>query len=219
MCRNRPQHIHASLQFRSFSNLLRTAACLTVLGLAFNADAQTVDFSINTDREVIQVGETVHVSVYAQDIREVPLGIFSAYMDVAFPSEILEFVPESLTFGSHFGAIPSGDTVIPGLLNEIGSLTQGTLQDPPLPSTAGLEKDLFFAFDLQGKSVGTAVVAAEPADVLPLHSITLNGLDDPIMPADVLFGQAAITVVPEPCSGLWPLIVGWHLACLSRRTL
>ena len=132
------------------------------------------------------VGDSFLLSGYAEDVRDNPLGIFSAYFDV-FYSDALVSVDGTLDFGGPYVNVVSGNLATPGLIDEVG----GSASLNPL----GAGRFLVFSLPMLATNVGTATFTTDPADNLPLHNVLFYGSNDPVLPADIDFGQTSVDIV------------------------
>jgi hypothetical protein len=152
--------------------------------------------------DAVQLGEEFELRVHVRDARTEPQGIASAYLDVDYNPQLVTYVPASLAFGSDFGAIPNGSAA-DGVLDEVGSFIDGILAIPPLPEPVGVEETLFLSARFRATQLGLAPFVGNSADVLPLHSITMLGIDDGIGAAQVKYDSIEVTIVPEPAALGW----------------
>ncbi|MEM7313174.1 MAG: hypothetical protein AAF497_08480, partial [Planctomycetota bacterium] len=136
---------------------------------------RTVDSQSNQVNSVA-VGQAFQLQVTAEDIRDAPQGIFSAYTDVTFDAGRVNVDTDSLSFGPEFGDLPSGTFNAFGLLDEVGSLANGYSNIPPLPTPATGEQLLFTA-DFVATAPGVALFTTNAADLLPRHASSLLGVN------------------------------------------
>lgn len=156
----------------------------------------------------IGAGDDFFLNSYVQDIRPSPLGVFSAYMDVIYPSS-LAAVSGPISYGDAFPFAQRGDTATPGLIDEVGA-TDGI--DP-----LGGAEFLLFTVPMSADTEGVAVIASEPADD-PFSEITVRGENDPVPSSLVNYGVVTLRIVPEPLVtgfSTW-LLLGFLMSVLRR---
>ena len=105
-----------------------------------------------------QNGEFI-LQAYVRDIREVPQGVFQAFVDTLYDQNLV-MVNGLINHDPTFVVQPQGSTATPGLLDEVGGLDDGA--QPP----AGTRGDEQLLFSVPFKAIGTGVA-----------SFTLNSAD------------------------------------------
>ena len=73
----------------------------------------------------VNQGETFFLNVYAADLRTTGVGIFSAYLDVAFNQALLT-AAGPIQFGGSFPNVRASNVATPGLLDEVGGVGAAT---------------------------------------------------------------------------------------------
>ena len=152
----------------------------------------------------VEVNETYTLSAYVQDLSGRPAaeaGVFAAYLDVLFDSN-LTTVSGDLTYGSDYQNGKTGDTTVPGIIDEVGAFDGF--------SPLGPDELLLFSAPMMASSAGSVTFDADPADVFPAHESLLFGiLDgqsdgsvaiDKIMYVDTTL-QIGATVETKPIAG------------------
>lgn len=112
----------------------------------------------------IGVGQPFILDVYVQDLRiddgdGNPIdrrGIAAGYLDVLYDLSLVS-VAGNITFGSRYLNATSGDTSVPGIVNEAGGLQTNSI---PL----GAERQLLLSIPMIGNSAGFASFTGDPAD-------------------------------------------------------
>ncbi len=118
----------------------------------------------------VQVGSIYEARVYVEDLRPVPpsdldnQGVFSAYLDLLYDSELTSVVPgqgdAGLNFDVQFGSeflkqgVATGSVNTPGLINEIGSTKP--FDSPKTPNAGPIE---LFRVSMQAVAPGLAVLS------------------------------------------------------------
>ncbi len=141
---------------------------------AGNTRDQSLNINVSTDAKVslrvdvtdaqlnpidaIDVGGTFLVNVYAQDLRLLAEGIFAAFLDVLFDPQLVQ-VDGQITYGPFYGNGQSGDTDTPGLIDELGAVSN--------QSTLGGEEQLLASVPMRALKSGEVLFSADPADNLP----------------------------------------------------
>lgn len=70
----------------------------------------------------VAIGETFFVDVYVQDMRSSPDGVFAAYVDVGYDGGLAEPIGD-IVHSSQFANGVSGNSSVPGLLDEVGGFS------------------------------------------------------------------------------------------------
>lgn len=144
---------------------------------ATNADDVPID--------TISVGQNFFVKAYVEDIRQVPRGVFAAYLDVNYDSTIAA-VTGPIVYSTEFANGRSGSTTTPGLINEVGAFTQSTL---------GAGEKFLFRVPFVANSVGTLTLVPDPADSFPAHDTLLLGINTavPLSLLDLVSDSLSVT--------------------------
>lgn len=147
----------------------------------------------------VTVGSDFKVRGTVQDLRSVgnPFGVFAAFQDVLFSKTLatpvaLSYLSNPLGFNVTFGPLypnqPTGDILVPGIINEIGSVQQGL-------DALGNGELLQFEIVFRANSLGKAEFIGDPADISPLHD-TLIYENDTVVPFNrVRFGYDSVNIV------------------------
>jgi hypothetical protein len=125
----------------------------------------------------IPVGSEFELRGYVQDLRS-PFnqsGVFAAYQDILYDRNLVAVKTSTGGLGfeisfaqgsSGYDQGKSGDILIPGLINEVGSF-QNSLN--PL----GTEELMQFKITMRANTAGVARFAGDPADISPFHDTLL----------------------------------------------
>ena len=167
-----------------------------------------VEDLLNNPITTIPMGQGFLLSGFVKDLRPTNAnGVFAAYLDATYNST-LAAVNGSILHAAPYTNGTSG-TSTPGLIDEVGGFDGF--------STLGPTERLLFTVPLLASSTGIVTFASNPADGLG-HDVLLYGLDNPVPPADVIYGATSLTIVPEPSSvvlaGLAALLLG---ACAWQK--
>lgn len=130
------------------------------------------------------VGEEFVVQVYVQDMRQDGLGIYAAYLDLLYTQSLIEIVPGSLEFSDDYGQLTSGNTSIPGVIDEVGAALSEAVPNPP----PGNERLLLFSARFTATTEGLVELFTNPADVIDPAVIAL-GVPTIIESDRIDFGQ------------------------------
>ncbi len=150
------------------------------------ADTSEIPVPIDT----VNVGEEFQLQVFVQDIRPVPQGVFSAYMDIVYAGAgaavngPIDF-NNAVYPGGH-----SGDTTVAGIINELGGV------DGTSPLGNG-DPVLLATIPMIAGSGGTVTATADPADLVPPNGpneTTVFGLLRTLIPEEIVFGTDTLTV-------------------------
>ncbi|GIW92177.1 MAG: hypothetical protein KatS3mg110_0218 [Pirellulaceae bacterium] len=130
-----------------------------------------------------EVGETLVAHVWLRDLRSVPEGIRSAFIDLLFPPDLVSLAGD-VTFGPAFG---NGTfQTATGELDEIGGEVGTEHQND--------EELLLFSAPFRADRAGTVIFTPDPADQLPEHEIFLAGRDEPVPANLVIFTPATLQI-------------------------
>jgi hypothetical protein len=152
----------------------------------------------------VEEGSTFQIRAYVKDLRTDDgdgdpntnrLGVFAAYTDVIYNFNVASFVANSADstgffFDPNYRNGKSGNSDIPGLLDEVGAFQTGTT---PLRGN----EVLLFAANFKADKPGTFTYSANPADASPLHDVLL--FNPPAPP--VTIDQINYFVTPSSLSG------------------
>jgi hypothetical protein len=169
---------------------------------------ETSDMSENPISSVV-VGQRYILNGYVEDIRPNPEGVFAAFMDVGYDSALTS-ITDPIRFGPAFANGTSIDLSVPGILNEIGAF------DGFEPLGPG--KYRLFTVPLVADAAGIVNFLSNPADDIPAHETLVFGQDADVETCDVLYGEARLTIVPEP-SSVSLLAVGMCIIWAESRLL
>ncbi len=134
----------------------------------------------------VRPGDTFLLNVLAQDLRETGKGIFAAYLDIEYSSELV--VPDGpLVHSATYPHAVSGDLTQLGRIDEAG----GTDGVRPL----GRSEYLLLQVPFQALQSGSASFTSDPADESPVHDILVFGSETATDPAAVEFGATRLRVV------------------------
>ena len=153
----------------------------------------------------VAVGSRFQAVISVEDIRTVPEGVFTAYMDLLYDRGNVSIVNASsvtcddlagppLNFGICFDG--EYDTVIhgladkPGLIDEVGALHSSFT--PPGPTAGAME---MFSVTFQAIAEGPAVFKTDPTDNLPSFETTVFGLLSAVDPPEITYGFGQVTIV------------------------
>ena len=151
--------------------------------------------------DVMQVGEEFLFRVLVADVRDDPIGVFSAYLDVEYDEGLVSYVPDSLAHSGDFDLAVEGDASTPGLIDEVGGISIGVFDDttrPPIGPPLGPGSFLLFVAGFKANAQGNVTFSGNPPENLPLHETTVHGLDHAVSFDEIVFRSASVTIVPEP---------------------
>jgi uncharacterized secreted protein with C-terminal beta-propeller domain len=134
----------------------------------------------------VEIGQTFYVNVFVDDLRRDGNGVFGGYVDIEFDPALAQSVGE-IEFNRTYPNGKSGE-VSDGLIDELGAFTDS------IP-TLGNERQLLVRVPLEAAAEGVLKLASNPADNRPAHEMTLFGLNLPVEPEHVLYGDAAVQIV------------------------
>ena len=178
------------------------AYCI-IIGLSFSfvsnvVCAQQARYWITlTDLNGVPISSIEHdaeflMSVYTQDLRNNPSGVFSAYVDVTYEAEFaLPIGPINHEDVYFRGA--SGSTEQPGLLDEMGGV------DGTIPLDGQPYKVFSLPFVALQQS-GILTFQTGPATDQSSHPTLLYQTTNILDPSEISFESESLRVVPEPNS-------------------
>lgn len=134
----------------------------------------------------VNVGDTFLVSAMVQDLRENPEGVFAAFVDLTYDSQ-LAAISGPIRYGERFPNVREGDGTLAGVVDEVGAVAD---LDP-----LGGGEFLLFSIPFQATVIGAVRFETDGADLLPHHESLLSGRTTPVPIASIGFGQATIDVV------------------------
>jgi hypothetical protein len=154
-------------------------------GLLARVRLQVAD-SQGTPVSTLDPNQTFILQAFVQDIQPTPQGVFQAFVDALYDSNLVE-VTGPITFGPDFPVQPSGSTATSGLLDEVGAISVF-----PAPANPGDEK-LLFSVPFQAIDIGLANFTLDPAD-LQDHVLLEYGSDEPLPASRVRFVDASVNI-------------------------
>lgn len=125
-------------------------------------ELMTVDAATGEVITNVRPGSEFELQAYVTDLRNQPMGVFSAYLDVVYDST-LAIPTGGIAHGESYPNVVSGSTETPGLIDEVG----GTDGVRPL----GGEPQRLFSVPMQAIGAGELRFFADPSDVLPDHQV------------------------------------------------
>ena len=150
----------------------------------------------------ITVGQKFQLRGYVQQLQALNggelQGVYAAYQDILFSSSLASVTPLNFDtiFGTASGAgdypnAPSGDLVIPGLINELGSVNREVPTSIVFPG--GAEK-LQFVIEVTANAAGTLTFINDPADISPFHDSLVFDPVVVLQPNQIRFIGDTITI-------------------------
>ncbi len=154
-----------------------TDADLASLSVRFlSADLDPID--------QVTAGDSFFIEIAADDVRADGSGVFSAYVDATYASE-LAAVNGPVLFGDSFPYAQNAVTTSPGLLDEVGGIGDTPTDGSP---------QVLARIPMTAIAAGTLAVDLNAADDLPAHELGLYGIDQPIESEHIQFGSASLTI-------------------------
>ena len=130
------------------------------------------------------VGDTVQLRIYADDNRPDFQGVAAGFLDVRYDPALVS-VAGAVQHGGTYTVVPSGDSSLPGLIEEVG----GGAAQFSLPRQSLLATVPFIV-------VGSGVVQfqAGAADVIPCHDVLVFGSNTAVSLDQIRYGTASLAV-------------------------
>ena len=147
----------------------------------------------------IPVGGQFQLRGYVRDLRPANAvrGVFAAYQDVLFDRNLASVnlgaapLNFAVNFPTTYDQAVSGNTRLPGMIDEIGSTARG---NTPLGSSERLQ----FTVTLTANAAGQLNFIGDPADVKPFHDSLLfepqNIAVVPLLPSEIRYVRTSITI-------------------------
>ena len=135
----------------------------------------------------VAVGRELLLAVLVEDMRDVPLGVFSAYLDVFCDPGLLS-ISGPITFGDNFPNGRSADTTVAGHIDEVGAFAGFT--------ALGGGEFLLFGVPMRAEAAGIVALDGQPAGLSPDHDPLLSDIGGPTLAEDVFYGNASLEIVP-----------------------
>ncbi|MDC0326177.1 Ig-like domain-containing protein [bacterium] len=168
-------------------------------------DFSLVDRSGNMlDPSLVTVGDEIGLQVTADDTRDLGLAtlVYAGYLDVLYAADNLapvEPTSGNFDFDVEFGtpafnaSAGSGTANIPGIIDEVGTLRNGTSFNFPYTNDDPKELVTIY-FDVTAP--GTVQFKGSPADLRPQHDTLLFLENEPVAIADIRLDVLTITISP-----------------------
>lgn len=149
---------------------VQSTATVTVHNLPSSRNDDIIEYELLTadltgnSIDAIGVGQPFLLQAYVRDLRADdgdgdPIdrrGIGAAFLDVLYDLSLVS-VTGNITFGPDYQNATSGDTTLPGLINEVGALQTGSI---PL----GADRVMLFEIPMIANAPGAADFRGDPAD-------------------------------------------------------
>jgi hypothetical protein len=135
----------------------------------------------------VVVGGDLLLEVRVEDMRDVPLGVFSAYLDVFYDPGLLS-ISGPITFGDDFPNGRSADTTVAGQIDEAGAFAGFT--------ALGSGEFLLFRVPMHADAAGIVTLDGQPAGLSPDHDPLLSDVGGPTLAEDVFYGSVSLEIVP-----------------------
>ncbi len=187
-----PQTANLRLTDASGNSQTQTMAITVADKAKVGISLQLFDSTNTTAITSVGVGQEFILRILVNDLRTGGSpdgdGVFSAYMDVEYDSNILELVGTTpLTYASLFGnGRSTPDITTPGLINELGAFSSFNVGPGRDPQTLATVK-------MRAKASGQALLSSNPAENAS-RGITVFKEDVNVPASLVTFGTANIAV-------------------------
>ena len=126
---------------------------------------ETTDLS-GTPISTASPGQEFLIQVYAKDLRPNANGVFSAYLDVTYPTNLVSVADTNIVYIAPYENGKSGSFAVSGLIDEAGAFGSTT-------ETGSVEKRLF-SVRMKADVAGQVQFAGNPADAVG-HEVLLYG--------------------------------------------
>ena len=116
-----------ALQIINYLNLNSLSTQPVTGSPALKVVLEAQDPSSGVELTQVSPGQSFNLVAYVQDTRSTPFGVFSAYTDVSYNSNLATISPSAnLTYGNDFSERPSGSTATAGSILDAGGFDQIT---------------------------------------------------------------------------------------------
>ncbi len=173
-------------------NVTNQQVSITVLEQPLvGATLQVVDLNGSPITTIAQ-GQNFKVQVFVQDLRasDAAKGVFSAFVDLLFDSNIIEPIATNpISHGTQYTTAPTGDVLTAGVINELGGLTKDVFTN--LDGDPRLLAEVTF----RAKAAGNPTLRLDPPD-LSISDILLfeNSANGEVPVSKVSFGTSSFAV-------------------------
>ncbi|MCA9185599.1 MAG: tandem-95 repeat protein [Planctomycetales bacterium] len=135
----------------------------------------------------IELNDTFELRVFVEDLRAIPQGVISAYLDVLYDSGLVQVDGPVIFNSAAFNFAQKAGMATVGLLDEAGAVAQ---------TSAGANGNpvLLFRVPMRAINTGDAVFSSNESD-LPVNAVTLQGSDQAIADTDISFGTVTLPIV------------------------
>lgn len=224
------------MSFRVLS-LAAAIAITLMLSSAGRIEAQIVNFRLattdlsGTPIESVNVGDQFLLQTYTQHVGGYAGapdkgGVFAAYLDIAYEASLASVADPTINHGPLYLNGKSGDLSNGGIMDNIGGFSSNGEMGIGL-EPLGADEQFVFSLLMAADAPGEVTFVGSKALEYPAYEVLVYGLDTPISPLDIdfgdadlrmLFGSASLSVnaVPEP-GGSFLLLMGSGLIALRRR--
>lgn len=168
-------------------NLTSQQVSLTVLGQPLMGMTLNVVDTNGAPITTIAAGQNFKVQVFVQDLRSNPKGVFSAFADLLFDSNVIEPIATNpITHGDYPNSATG--TVESGQINELGGIAQNILA-----TTGNGDKTLLAEVTFRAKASGNANLRLDPPDD-PLSDVLLFETSTQVQDSEINFGSSNFAV-------------------------
>ena len=159
----------------------------------FRLEARNANGSIDT----IQSGETFTLRGYVEDLREPALGVFSAFLDVLYDSDLVSVIgPVTDGNGQYTEFRQDVSTATLGEIDEVGGLAGVTIGDT---GALGGGEFILFEVEMRADAGGIVDFTGNPSDIIPPHEVTLFGESFILNDSNITFvGDSLMIVNNDP---------------------
>ena len=135
----------------------------------------------------LQIGQTFKLQVYTQDLRDDAQGVFSAYLDLLYDSNLVELAGTTpVVFQTPYTNTPTFSTALTGVVNEMGAFANSLTQ-------LGPTERLFVEITMKAKASGSALFRSDAADDSS-SDVGLYGLDNPVNTGRITYGSLTLPI-------------------------
>ena len=143
---------------------------------------------------MVEAGDEFFLNVYVRDLRDIPEGVYSAYVDVMFFGRLVS-VGGEISFGDEYQNGQSGAVDLPGLVDELGAF--GGFD------AVGDGEILLASIPFSAHRPGLASFLLTPADEIG-SEVLLFGQSEVVPPVRVAYTGTQLEVVRGWCNAVEP---------------
>ncbi|MDA1179216.1 MAG: S8 family serine peptidase, partial [Planctomycetota bacterium] len=171
------------------SGLTSTALVSVVVAAT---QVKTVSFRLETTTNAgipitsITVGSTFQLRGYVRDLRTAPEGVFAAFLDVAYDTQLVN-ATGTINHGTQYTTGTAGSLATDGVIDEVGGINKD--------GTGNGNEFLLFVTNFTADAAGSLRFTPDMADSRPVHDVLLFGTSTRVPIEQIDFRDTSIEIV------------------------